>query len=162
MSIFASQTQDTIPLPLDPGQTITIRKLTGREIEQAQVAHASGLAIGAAWSWAERFRRTLEHGADDARVQALLADPLNGFDRQTLIRCGLIAWSYPQSIKPVPAQPEVPAKDGKPAIAASPAQDAIGDLDDEAMDFIARSILKLTKPWLFETVAEQEHAQKNG
>lgn len=33
MSIFTAQTQQTLQVPADPGQTVTIRKLSGRQYE---------------------------------------------------------------------------------------------------------------------------------
>ena len=36
MSIFASQTRSTLPLPCDPPHTVTLQKLTGADLERAQ------------------------------------------------------------------------------------------------------------------------------
>lgn len=131
MSIFASQTQQTLPIPFDLPHTITIRKLTGLEVEQAQRADAIAIASGGVRLWAARMKRIGEEGAK------ALADPLVGFDRITIIRSGLLAWSYPQAVK-----------------SALSTGDAIEDLDDEAADFIATAILRLTKPALFLTSEE--------
>jgi hypothetical protein len=155
-SPFASHTQsDRIPLPFDPPHTITVRKLTGFEVEHAQEAHRSN--FGSPRSWAVTFRRMLEAGsASDAEVRTAIADPLTGYDRYALVRAGLVSWSYPQSVKPIAATPAI---NGKPAVEAS---DAIADLDDEAVDFIAREVLRLTKPALFLTTEEEvDAAQKN-
>lgn len=142
MSIFASQTQsDPIPIPLDPPHTITVRKLTGREVEAAQEAHRSSIASGSARSWAATFRRMLESGASDPEVLKAIADPLLGYDRYAVVKAGLMAWSYPQ---------------------APSAPDGVDDLDDEAVDFIATEILRLTKPALFLTPEASEQARKNG
>lgn len=153
MSIFASQTQITIPVPFDAPHTVTIRKLTGREVEQAQADDAFGLAAGGPRTWAARLQRMKATGDVKAMEQAL-GDPLVGYDRFSVIRAGLVAWSYPQPVKPA-----TPASNGK---ATPVAVDAIADLDDEAADFIALEILKLTKPALFLTPAQQETAAKNG
>jgi hypothetical protein len=146
-SPFASHTtSDPIPLPFDPPHWIQVRKLTGREVERAQEAHRETIASGSARSWAVTFRRMLEKGASDPEVLKIIRDPLTGYDRYALVRTGLIAWSYPQSVKP---------------ISAAPAYDAIDDLDDEAVDFIAREVLRVTKPQLFQGTAEEaELAQK--
>jgi hypothetical protein len=146
-SPFASHTQSTVPLPCDPPHTITIRKLTGREIEQAQEAHRSNL--GSPRSWAATFRRMLEKGsATDPDVLQAIRDPLTGYDRYALVRAGLVAWSYPQALKFTPSD----KVDGK--------VDAIEDLDDEALDFIATEVLRLTKPQLFMTSAEDAEVEK--
>jgi len=159
-SPFASLTvSDPIPLPFDEGQWMQVRKLTGRECDAAQEAHRGNLASGSPRSWAATFRRMLEQGASDPAVLKAIADPLTGYDRFALIRGGLVAWSYPQSVKRVLAKPEIKGTPGSPAVEAS---DAIEDLDDEAVDFIATEILRRTKPGLFHATKEDAEAvQKN-
>ena len=145
-SPFASHTTSApIPLPCDPPHTVTVRKLTGREIEAAQEAHRGSIANGSARSWAATFRRMLEHGAGDPAVRAALVDPLTGYDRFVLVRSGLVAWSYPQSLQPTHTNGPVAA---------------LEDLDDEAVDFIATEVLRLTKPALFHATAADAEADK--
>jgi len=156
-SPFASQSvSNPIPLPFDPPQTVTVRKLTGRECDGAAEAHRDNLAGGSARSWPAVFRRALEKGATDPEVLKAIADPLTGYDRFALVRAGLVAWSYPQPIKTSPVTAAVQAADGKPPV------DPIDDLDDEAVDFIATEVLRLTKPHLFHaTLEDAEVARKN-
>jgi hypothetical protein len=152
VSIFASQTQsDPIPLPFDPPHTVTVRKLTGRECDAARDAHATGLAAGGARQWATKFRRILEGSiSDKVQIEQAIADPLTGYDRFALVRSGLVAWSYPQAIK------------REQKTLGDPIVDAIDDLDDEAVDFIATEVLRITKPGLFHvTEADAKVAQKN-
>jgi hypothetical protein len=157
-SPFASlTTSPRIPLPFDDGQWVQVRKLTGRESDAAQDAHRGQFASGNAKGWAVTFRRALEKGATDPDVLKALRDPLTGYDRHSVIRFGLVAWSYPQSIKPVAGKA---ATDKEPAVEAF---DAIADLDDEAVDVIAREVMRLTRPGLFiESVEDAEQARKNG
>jgi hypothetical protein len=150
MSIFASQTKsDPLPIPFDPPHWIVVRKLTGTEVEAAQAADAFGMASGGARTWATRLKRMAATG--DPRALAALSDPLVGYDRLSMIRSGLLAWSYPQSVTPI-------AADEARKVEAS---DAVADLDDEATDFIAREILRLTKPGLF-TEPETEQKKADG
>lgn len=138
MSIFAADTTATWPIPSDPTQTVTIRKLTGRELDRAQQEHLSALVSGRpARGWASVFTRAIKDGVSTDAV--VPHDPLNGFDRFTVIKSGLTGWTYPK-----PVTPEI-----------------IETLDDDAVEFLATEILRLTKPSLFQTVAEQEGAQKN-
>jgi len=134
--MFASQTQQTIALPFAPGHTATIRKLTGREVERAQGEHLKSLVSGnrSARGWAESFKRNLAKATGDPTP--IIADPLNGFDRNTIIEAGLLGWSVARKFEP----------------------EAVADLDDDAAEFIARAILKLTKPALFVTSAEDIEA----
>jgi hypothetical protein len=151
--MFASLTQTTIAVPWDPPHTVTVRKLTGHEIEHAQKAHGDSLAAGESRFWAARFRRMLEGSVSDKQaVEQAIRDPLTGYNRFAIVRAGLLAWSYPQSLKPLtPSQ-----------IVDGQATDAIDDLDDEGVDFIATEILRLTKPGLFHaTVEDAETAKKN-
>ncbi len=156
-SPFASlSVSDPIPLPFDPSNTVTVRKLSARELESAAESHMRGVASGSLRQWPERFKRLVEKGEAPAKeVAAALRDPLTGFDRFTVVRIGLVSWSYPQSLTPIAA---VAAKDGQPAIEA---YDPIEDLDDDALEFIATEIMRRTKPHLFLTAEEQETARKN-
>jgi len=146
MSIFASQTAITLPFDLDPPQTITVRKLTGREIERAQVEHLRQFVAGQSpRAWAGTLRRLLATGTrldiDEKAIADGLADPLLGYDRYTVVQAGLVTWSYNGG--------------GKPSA------DMIDDLDDDAVDAIARAILRLSKPSLFLTPDERDAAKKN-
>lgn len=157
-SPFASHTtSDPIPLPFDPPHWIQVRKLTGREVERAQEAHRATLASGSARSWAATFRRMLEKGASDPEVVKVIRDPLTGYDRYALVRAGLVAWSYPQSVKPVPVITSSKLGTAPDTPVAEP-YDAIEDLDDEAVDFIATEVLRLTKPALFAATEEDAAA----
>lgn len=151
-SPFASLiVSDSIPLPFDAGQWVKVRKLTGRQHEAAQAAHRADFVRGN--KWAGVFRDSLTEGISAALVQKALADPLTGYDRYTLVRSGLVAWSYDRSVKPV-----VTKVDGQP----DHVDDAIEDLDDDAIEFIAREVLRLTKPGLFvETIEDAESKKKS-
>jgi len=154
-SPFASHTQTTVPLPFDPPHTITIRRLTGLELERAQTEHLKNLVGGrSVRGWSAHFQRVLAGKATNADARAAIADPLAGFDRVVMVRAGLLAWSYPQPIKPelMPATSNGSFK--------VPGPDAIEDLDDDALDFIATEILRLTKPALFYTKEDDADAAK--
>src|SRR5688572_5013340 len=125
-SPFASLiVSDPIPLPFDEGQWVKVRKLTGRQHEAVQVAHRVDFVRGD--KWAGVFRESIEKGLTSAVVQKALRDPLTGYDRYELVKSGLVAWSYDRAVD----------------------AEAIEDLDDDAIEFIAREVLKLTKPMLF-------------
>lgn len=142
MSIFASQTQATVAVPGEDGQTVTVRALTGGEYDAAQEAHLKAIAEGhSARGWSGTFRRQLAKGVvSDAAVVEMLADPLNGFDRHTVVKAGLVAWTYGEVT---------------PAL--------VDDLKDDVLEFIATEVMRLTKPSLFlRSVDEAEAATKKG
>jgi hypothetical protein len=144
LSIFASLTQSTpILVPFDPPNTVTVRRLTGREVEDAQAAHLRGLVNGQSpRGWSSAFHRLLTKGlGTEADVVKVMTDPLSGFDRLSVARAGLVAWSYDRPIKPTP----------RAATKDTPAylDDPVADLSDEALEFIAIEVMRLTKPERF-------------
>lgn len=147
MSIFASDTTVTIPIPSDPSHSVTLRKLTGRDIERAQGEHLNATVAGRSpRGWAGIFHASLAKGtATEADAQKALSDPLAGFDRFTIVRAGLKGWTFKKDEKPVPVNDET-----------------VSDLDDDALEFFAVEIMRLTKPGLFLTDEERKAAQKNG
>lgn len=152
MSIFASQTtSDPIPIPFDAPHTITVRQLTGREVELAQAEHLKSLINGRSpRGWSDAFQRLLTKGlGTDKDAAEVIRDPLNGFDRVSVVRFGLMGWSYDQSIAPV----TTPATKEQPAVVS----DAVADLTDEALQFIATEVMRKTKPDRF----AGEHDEKN-
>lgn len=144
MGSFASHTKsDPIPVPFDPPHTITVRQLTGQEYEEAQAAHARGIASGRNWS--NRFRTAISAGiATDEQVSLAVSDPLLGYDRLAMAQAGLVAWSF---------------KDGDKPKKLTPA--AVADMSDELLELVALEVLKLTKPALFETKKQAERERKN-
>ena len=127
-SPFAKLITQVLDVPDDPGQTITIQKLSGRAVERAQAVAAEKTISGR--GFASKVAQALEAAKDGSTValDAMLRDPLNGYDRATVLQAGIVAWSYD-----VPCRPE-----------------HIDQLDDERSEFVALAILKLTKPHLFE------------
>lgn len=146
MSVFTSRVTRTVSIPHDPEHSVTYRKLAPRHLEAAaKVAQLQAIETFKAMGAAEVMKQIegLDLGAigaaAGAATAAAVSDPMNGFDRATLIEKGVLAWTYD-----VPPKPE-----------------HFEDLDDETQEFLAREVLKLAKPSLFQTPSEQEAAQKN-
>lgn len=141
MSVFTSRVTKTIPIPHDDGATVTIRKLAPRHLDQAaKEAQRESLeqlkAMGG-----PAFMKELQALGGDKTVQAATkADPLLLFDAVTLLEKGVTGWSYDAPI----------------------ARESVEDLDDATLTYLAREILKLAKPALFQTEDEAEAARKNG
>ena len=141
MSFFASQTQKIITPPSDPDARITIQKLPGRHLlaarEQSQL---ESIAQFRKFGGAEFQKELASIKTDDQDAATKIADPLNLYDIATLLEHGIAAWTFERPV-------DVEARK---------------DLDDDDSEFIAREILRLSKPSLFvESDAAAKEAQKN-
>jgi hypothetical protein len=134
-SPFANLVTDVVDVPNDAPNTITIQKLSGRCVELAQQIAAERMVEGR--GYADKLARAIAAAREgsDFTLRALAADPMKGYDRQTILRGdprkgipgGITRWSYELECT-------VPAIDA---------------LDDDVSDAVALRILKLTKPYLF-------------
>lgn len=139
-SPFASLVTKVLTVPGDPGQTITIRKLAPKDLtlavsQSTQADQAVRVLIGVV------ERGGTREGSDLELVrQEVNKDPLLLFDRVTLIDAGVIGWTYEQERSHAKYE----------------------DLDDDTQTWLARAILRLAKPSLFQGPAEAESEQKKG
>lgn len=142
MSIFASRTQQVLPLPFDEPHTVTIQKLAGRMLEKARQVNQQASVDALRRMGGATFQRELGAVGDPAVVAAAVAkrqaDPLHTYDRYVVLAKGITAWTYDEALTPV----EVVDEDGTKTLRIA----AIDDLDEEAADFIARAIMALTRP----------------
>jgi len=148
MSIFASRAQKTLEIPFDPPHTVTIQKLAGRHLKRAaEENQRKGVDTfrklgGATFQQELSAVRDAEKKASNTPAPAVAApDPMAGYDADVLIEHGITAWSYGEG-KPTPEE--------------------LADLTEEAAEFFAREILRLSKPALFLTAEENEAVQKKG
>jgi hypothetical protein len=145
MSIFASRKTKTVEIPFDPPHTVTITALAGRHLAKAQALYFNELVAGVTERGGAKVQKDIEQlftrspketAEAIAKVQA---DPMNGFDKATLVRYGVTGWSYETKVS----------------------QEALDDLTDEATDFLSEQVLRLTKPSLFQGKDEAEADRKN-
>ncbi len=138
--MFASRTTVTIPIPFDPPHTVTLQRLPGRHLRTAEEQNRIEAMAYVERMGGEAFRKQLEAVGDTAAVKEAMkeaqADPLNGYHKPTLIKFGVKAWTCEEEVGPA----------------------AFDDLEDEAIDFLAREVLRITKPALF---IGEETARKN-
>lgn len=160
-SIQALRKTKVIDVPFDAPNTITVQKLTGKQLGKAQhafwvklseqsreqmdlqksLAELRAVIAGADGDDAPKSDEDKAAAAKAKRdaVASAQADPLNGLDPATLILLGVTAWSYDD---PITAE-------------------VIDGLPDEAMTFFASEALKHTKPSLFKSEDERKADQKN-
>ncbi|MCC6909081.1 MAG: hypothetical protein IT430_14150 [Phycisphaerales bacterium] len=139
MSVFTSLVTDVLTVP-NTEQTITIRKLAPKHLEEARRASQER-----AFEDMKRTREVLPPEmlagllakSEKADTPKEKPDPLLTHDRVTLMQRGVTAWSFAQPLTP----------------------DSFEDLDDDTADWLAGAILRLSKPSLY---AAEDAAQKNG
>ena len=162
MSIFTSLVTDVLTVQRDPGHTITIRKLAPKHLDEARAAaqlEAQQVLLNMGGpEFIRQLRDALPRSPDgaggdggalrDSDDQTVLtiaaatavADPLKFYDRVRLIQYGVVAWSYNQ-----------PTND----------RTVCEDIDEDTQEWLARAILRLSKPALFESAEEAEARRKN-
>jgi PhoPQ-activated pathogenicity-related protein len=152
-SPFASHRQSPpLSLPWDAEAWAVVRCLTGREVEAAEREHMRNLVNGkSSRGWAGHLAKLFSGEAvlDESAIASVMADPLRGVDRLAVVRAGLVSWSYGAT------EPHMVGD-------AKRLYDPVGDLDDDALEFLAREVWRQTKPYLFQTAEELEAARKNG
>lgn len=152
MSVFTSRVTDTVEIPHDPGQSVTFRKLAPKHLRAAREAAQAAVFEEAKRSMelAQVFsgdvikalteRKDGEKDGDEKPASKTAQDPLLLYDAAVLCESGIKSWTYQEK----------------------PTRATIEDLDEPTVEHIARAILKLSKPELFQSDDEQEAAQKNG
>ena len=71
--------------------------------------------------------------------QIVNRDPVQGYDQAVLCQHGILSWSYD----------------------VKPSREAVDDLDEDTRYALAREILKLSRPKLFQSADDAEAARKN-
>jgi hypothetical protein len=148
-SIFANRITQTLTIP-DTSETVTIRKLAPRHLEAASDAQmlkamdrlgklggVNGLT--ALQKLQEKGGEKSAGGTHESDADKT-ADPMNGLDALTLIAKGVVSWTLDE-----------------PAEMA-----AFEELDEDTRDWLARAILRLTRPALFQSPDEREDATVKG
>jgi hypothetical protein len=139
MSILASRAVTTIPLLFDPPHTVTIQKLSGRHLRKADDAQDFAAQDYVKQMGGQEFRKQLAEatkGKTPEEIAQVTYDPVHNYDKHLVVLYGLKAWTYEEEI---------------PAPADEAARKAlIEDLEPDALEFIAREILRWTRPSLFQ------------
>jgi hypothetical protein len=148
MSIFTSLVTDTLEVPGEPGQSITIRKLAPKHLDAAaKVAFERPAAEKMASAAPDLMKLGPAQLGPMSGEQAghlvgesSMSDPLYYYDPIAIIEAGVTGWTYPYPLD----------------------RDAFEDIDRVTRNWLATAIVKLARPDLFQTVPEQEAAQVKG
>jgi hypothetical protein len=181
--MFSSRKTKILDVPDDTPNQITIRSLNGRLFDNAQKensvrAQAFIDRMGGA-NYRQQINEVLEQAqakGEKNPVEEARQDPLIKYDQYYLVSRGVTAWTYPESLVPEPVVIEIESGE----IVAGVTVDAFKAMDDAAKDglevqmrilaledllperreWLAREVLRLTKPDLFLTDDEAEAAKK--
>jgi hypothetical protein len=120
--------REQVPVPGDDGAWVTLRALGGTKLREASQEKSRQQLMVFKAMGADGIKAIQEAGREQTDA-ALKADPLAAYDIDTLIRAGIVGWSYYQ---------------GKPKV------EDIDSLDDATQEWAATEILKMSKPQLWE------------
>lgn len=118
MALINSMTK-TLEIPHEPGQTMTLRMLSWRQLSEAREKRSAKVLKGLRDMGGELLREL--QSADRKEIAEAAADPLNDYDQATLLHTGITAWSYET---PVSAE-------------------SIDQLDEQTAEWAAREIVGL-------------------
>lgn len=152
---LASRAVKTIPFPPYQGHELTIQKLAGRHLYKADTENDFRAQEYMKRMGGAEFRKQLEEATRDdpkdetgksTAVAKAARDPVHAYDKHIVVQYGLKAWTFTEDDgTPIPITPE-----------------AIEDLDPDALEFIAREILRWTRPSLFTEDAKAAQKETGG
>jgi hypothetical protein len=121
--MITSKVTKQVSIPHEEGEWFRFRMLSGKQLEEAadriQAKYLSTVkTIGM-----ENIRAFQDEATDEAEPKAK-SDPSNAYEVDTILRYGVIAWSYQEKLSP----------------------QTLGDLDDVTRVWAMREILDLTLP----------------
>src|SRR6185436_6595919 len=149
---LASRAIKTIPYTPDPPHEITIQKLAGRHFQKADQEFDFAAQDYMKRMGGAEFRKQLEEatkGKTPDEVREVTRDPVHNYDKHVVVFFGLKSWTYEDS--PVPDQKDEDAR-----------KTFVDDLDPDALEFIAREILRWTRPSLFKEEAKAAQKETDG
>lgn len=138
MSIFTSHVTETVALA--NAQSVVIRKLAPKHLELARKANLHASMRDLRDMGGPAFMKEIQSALSDPTMAKAVADPMNLYDRQILIEKGIVSWSFDEPVTP----------------------ETVADVEEDVQERIARAVLRLAKPSLFQTKEEVEAERKNG
>jgi len=115
-----------MPLPSDPSVTVTIRKLSWKQQEEAQrVSQRQSRVDIKDMGGIDEFRKLMAAiTTDETPTVKTAPDPLATHDKWTVLVCGVKSWTSPEAVTP----------------------EALDQLSTEDAEGLARAVLDLTMP----------------
>lgn len=147
---LASRAVKTIPFTPYPPHELTIQKLAGRHLYKADTENDFRAQEYLKRMGGAEFQKQLEEATKNKppeEIKTIARDPVHAFDKHVVVGFGLKAWTVTEA-------------DGTTPVAITP--EAIEDLDPDALEFIAREILRWTRPSLFQEDAKAAQKETVG
>lgn len=139
MSVFTSRVSVEISVPTDPDARVVIRKLAPKHIDAAAREQQLQSIRDMQAMGGPKFLQELSSLSSAEQQQIVNRDPVQGYDQAVLCQHGILSWSYD----------------------VKPSREAVDDLDEDTRYALAREILKLSRPKLFQSADDAEAARKN-
>lgn len=144
-----------------PGEqeTATIRKLSHKQLKQASKARQSE-GIGFMRELGAEMMTALRNADSQTvkNIQETQQADINNYDRDSLLRSGILAWSY--TVPPIQERTvdgKIIGSDGTARVDSkdSPVADGVDELDEPTAKFLAEAIFEFSRP---ETKVEAKNA----
>ena len=119
--MLTSKITKRLDIPGEEGEWIKIRMLSGTMLELAEETRTKAVLSTIKAAGGEAFREVTISREDREEIVRQV-DPLNDYDVDTLLRFGIVEWSYPDKLSK-----------------------AIDDLDADTRKWAAQEILAFTK-----------------
>ena len=87
-----------VEIPHEDGEWLELKTLSWRELEQARKARSNEVFANMRAMGSDILATLRDVKTDD--VQQAAADPVNEYDRATLLKSGIVGWSYESAFSP--------------------------------------------------------------
>jgi hypothetical protein len=127
---LTSKITNTLAIPNEPGQTVTIRKLSHHQLMMALDSHEDvRIAKMTKFGESVKYLPDISNPDDKAKAEQEAAKPENRYDRLTVLRYGVVQWTYELP----------PEQNGEPLGVAELDEETATWLFDEIIAFSVRS-----------------------
>ncbi len=97
--MLTSRIVKQVEIPSEPGEWLKLRMLPGKKLEEAREVQADKQLAVFRKMGAEGIKALREFNPQQA-AEELKADPLAAYDIDTLLRAGIVGWSYDEPFAP--------------------------------------------------------------
>lgn len=121
--MLVSRNAREVPIPHEPGEWLKLRPLSWKQLDDARKARtreAVKSSVEMTREMGPELMAQIRSARTETAAESAPADPSEAYDRATLLRLGIVGWSYEEPVSP----------------------EAIDDLDEETAEWAARELLR--------------------